>query len=44
MDKLAQKVKTYRNLQRGMTGGMTEEEIAALPLYASADLQFVAPN
>lgn len=44
MAKLARKVKTYKSLQRGMTGGMTEEEIAALPLDASADLHCVAPT
>ncbi len=44
MAKLALKVKTYKRLERGMTGGFTEEEIAALPLDASAALRCVAPT
>jgi hypothetical protein len=34
---LERKVKKYDKLGRGMTGGLTEEQIASLPLDASAD-------
>jgi hypothetical protein len=38
MANLERKAKTYERLERGMTGGLTEEQIAALPLDASGDL------
>jgi len=41
---LERKKKTYKRLGRGMTGGLTEEQIAALPFDASGDLRCVAPT
>ena len=38
MDNLERKAKTYERLERGMTGGLTEEQIAELPLDASGVL------
>ena len=40
---LERKAKMYERLERGMTGGLTEEQIAALPFDASADLGCIAP-
>ena len=43
MVNLERKTKVYERLKRGMTGGFTEEQIAALPLDASVDLDCNAP-
>lgn len=40
---LERKAKMYERLERGMTGGLTEEQIAALPFDASVDLRCIAP-
>jgi len=40
---LERKAKTYERLERGMTGGLTEEQIAALAFDASVDPGGVGP-